>query len=346
MSAIAPTGEARLLADIGGTNARFALQLGDGRIVEQRVLACADFPGIEEAIRSYLAAVSCKTCRHAGIAIANPVDGDEVCMTNHHWRFSVRAVRADLGLDTLLVLNDFAALALSLPRLGDGDVRAIGTGVAREGRVIGLVGPGTGLGVAGLIPVGHRWLALPGEGGHTSFSPSDALEAAILAEVRKTYPHVSSERLISGPGLALIHAAHTALRDGRPQQLTPPEIARGAQDRSCADCVTTVRLFSGMLGTFASNVALTLGSLGGLYLGGGVIGGLGEAFDRALFRQRFVAKGRFEHYLSRVPTYEIVATQPALLGVASALDEALDASGEVGSHAVVSRCGELAMEVA
>lgn len=317
----------RLLADIGGTNARFALETAPGLISEARVLACAAQATLADAVRQYLSDVGIVDIRHAAIAIANPVDGDAVRMTNHHWAFSIEAMRRELGLETLLVENDFKALAMSLPTLGPDELVAIGEGSRRAGGVIALVGPGTGLGVAGLVPVLQggrtRWLPLATEGGHVSFAAMDEREAAVLAFARREFAHVSAERLISGPGLVLIQRAVRALHGASEETMLAAEIAHHARERSCAYSIETAELFSGLLGSFAGNVALTLGAQGGVYLGGGVIGGLGPAFDRARFRARFVAKGRFEDYLQRIATIEITASQPALRGISALLADHL-----------------------
>lgn len=309
----------RLLADVGGTNARFALSTAEGTITAPMVLPCADHTTLESAIRRYLAAQGHPPVRAAAIAIANPVDGDAIRMTNHHWAFSIEATRIALGFDTLLLLNDFTALALALPLLDADEIQAIGGGTRRPNATIGLVGPGTGLGVSGLVRCGDRWQALSSEGGHTSFAPVDDREAAILAIVHCDHLHVSSERLISGPGLVLIHDA-LRVHHGLPTRaITPAGIAEKAQAGDCAICVETCQVFSGMLGSFAGSLALTLGAFGGVYLGGGVIAGLGTAFDRNFFRTRFEAKGRFAGYLAGIATVQITAANPALRGVAAAL---------------------------
>lgn len=312
-----------LLADVGGTNARFALASAAGEIRATRTLPCAEHPTLEAAIRTYLALNGNPAVRHAAIAIANPVDGDAIRMTNHHWAFSIEATRTALSLDSLLVLNDFTALALALPLLDDSELLAIGTGSRRPDATIGLVGPGTGLGVSGLVRCGDRWQALSSEGGHTSFAPVDDREAAILAIVHCDHRHVSSERLISGPGLVLIHDA-LRVHHGLPKRpITPAAISASAQSGDCAVCTETAQVFSGMLGSFAGSLALTLGSFGGVFIGGGVINGLGSAFDRDFFRTRFEAKGRFAGYLARIATVQIVAANPALRGVQAALADHL-----------------------
>jgi len=315
----------RLLADIGGTNARFALEKAPGEIGQVRVYPCADFPGVVQAIQKYLADLKIDRVNHAAIAIANPVDGDQVRMTNHDWNFSIEATRRAVGFDTLLVVNDFTALAMALPMLSGTQYLQVGAGVRRPNAVIGLVGAGTGLGVSGLIPTDDRWLALGSEGGHASFAPSDEREDYILSYARKQWTHVSFERVAAGPGIGLIYRALAAQakKRGAAATLETPAVVKLALAgdplaREALDC------FCGVLGTFAGNVAMTLGALGGIYIGGGVVPRLGEFFVQSSFRQRFEAKGRVAAYLKDVPTYLITIEHPAFLGVAAILADQLD----------------------
>ena len=170
----------RLLADIGGTYARFALETAPGVYTHAAQLRCADHEDFHAAVRAFLDTVPTASVQHAGVAIANPVEGDAVRMTNYHWQFSIEAMRERLGLTTLVVVNDFTALAMALPRLGPTDKRQVGGGPPRERSVIGILGSGTGLGMSGLIPADDGWIALGTEGGHTSFAPRDERELAIL----------------------------------------------------------------------------------------------------------------------------------------------------------------------
>jgi glucokinase len=197
----------RLLADIGGTYARFTLESAPGVFERAATLRCADHEDFQAAVKAYLATLPPGRLQHAAVAIANPVEGDQVRMTNYHWQFSIEAVREQLGFDTLVVVNDFTALAMALPRLSLADKRQVGGGQARERSVIGILGSGSGLGVSGLIPADDGYIALGTEGGHTSFSPRDERELAILNFAWKSLPHVSFERLLSGPGLELIYRA-------------------------------------------------------------------------------------------------------------------------------------------
>lgn len=311
---------ARLLADIGGTNARFALEIGPQQSVAIAVLACADFSSLRMAILSYLSspaviALRAGRIRHGAIAIANPVEDDAVCMTNHHWSFSIAGLRRDLGLDTLLVVNDFSALAMALPHLQPSQRMQIGGGTELAGRTIGLVGPGTGLGVSGIVPVGGRWIALASEGGHVTFAPADALEVEILQQIQCKFGHVSAERLLSGPGLELICRALSG------RTLDAAEITRRAIEGNCTISSRTVDCFCAVLGTVAGNVALTLGATGGMYIGGGIVPRLGALFAQSRFRARFEDKGRMSGYLARIPTYLIVEQYPAFLGVSAMLSE-------------------------
>jgi glucokinase len=321
----AHAGGARLLADIGGTNARFALETGPGRFEAIEVLSCQHYASLADATRAYLAlpqvAALHEGVRHAAIAIANPITGDQVRMTNHHWEFSIEALRQECRFETLVVVNDFSALARSLPHLGEHKLQ-VGSGAPVPDAPLGLLGAGTGLGVSGLIPSAAGWTALRSEGGHVSFSPVNELEVAILQYAWREFEHVSAERLLSGAGVELIYRA-LSHRAGRPDNLTAPEISRRALSGECALCDEVLEAFCGMLGTIAGNLAVTLGAQGGVYIGGGIVPRLGERFLQSSFRRRFEQKGRFSAYLAQVPTYVITAEYPAFLGVSAILSEKL-----------------------
>jgi glucokinase len=315
-----PTQGAHLLADIGGTNARFAIELGPQRFDAVAVLSCAEYPSLADAMRAYLAGPGkehAASVRHAAIAIANPVDGDIVSMTNHHWSFSIAALRHELGLDTLLVVNDFTALAMALPHLGPHQRTQVGGGMPVAGRTIGLVGPGTGLGVSGISPVGAHWAALASEGGHASFAPFDDTEDTLLRELRSLHGHVSAERLLSGAGLEFIHRTLAC------ETLAAADITRRALAGSCSDSARPVDVFCAILGGVAGNVALTLGATGGMFIGGGIVPRLGRLFEQSPFRARFEAKGRLGGHVARIPTYLITEEYPAFLGVSAMLSEQL-----------------------
>lgn len=317
----------RLLADIGGTYARFTLEAAPGVFEHAATLRCADHADFHAAVSAYLGAMPAGQVQHAAVAIANPVEGDEVRMTNYHWQFSIEQMRQRLGLATLVVVNDFTALAMALPRLAPDGKRQIGGGAARERSVVGLLGAGTGLGVSGLIPADDGFIALGTEGGHASFSPRDERELAILHHAWKHLPanhgplaHVSFERLLSGPGLELIYRALAERAGVRAAEgLTAPEITRRALAGADAVCGATLEAFCAMLGTAAANLAVTLGALGGIYIGGGIVPRLGEYFDRSPFRARFEDKGRFSAYLAQIPTWVVTADDATFRGVSAIL---------------------------
>lgn len=310
-----------LLADIGGTRARFALRLADGTLSAPRVVDVAAYPGPVEAIAAYLDELGAPPVRAAALAIAAPVDAGDVRLTNGLWTFRRDELRARLGLTRLLLLNDFTALALALPQLPAQELRQIGGGVALPTAPKAVVGPGTGLGVSGLVHVRGHWLALSGEGGHATLAPADAREAALLALAWREFPHVSVERLVSGSGLPLLHRL-VAEVDGRAAAESSPAAIVDAAIAGDPAAAATIDTFAALLGTLAGNLALTLGARGGVYLGGGIVPRLGERFARTPFRARFEAKGRFAPYLATVPAYVILSPAPALLGAAQALDAA------------------------
>ena len=328
----------RLVADIGGTNARFAIIEAPGAAPTQlRSLRCAEHNGPEAALRAWLEDVGAQLPDLAAFGIATPIDGDAVAMTNHPWRFSVGELRAALGLGRLTVVNDFTALALSLPVLGDGDLLRVGGGEARPGAACALIGAGTGLGVSGLLPAPGGWVPLQGEGGHVTLPACSAREAAVLARLAARHGHVSAERVLSGPGLVSLHEALCGL-DGAPYvERTPAQISALALTGDCRHCAEALDMFCALLGTVAGDLALTLGARGGLYIGGGIVPRLGDLFLRSAFRERFVAKGRFRPWLEQVPTWVILAPHAALTGASAALDSAI----EVGFTALAEPRGRV-----
>ncbi|MBN8776201.1 glucokinase [Thiomonas arsenitoxydans] len=313
----------RLVGDIGGTNARFALQTAQG-LSDIRVLPTADYARFADALLAYLAATGATAVRHVAIGIANPVYGDQIRMTNHHWAFSIAQTRAELGLETFLVLNDFAVLARALPELPAAELVQVGGGSAVPGAPLALLGAGTGLGVSGLIPDGQGgWTPLAGEGGHVSFAPFDEREVAIWRLAHARFGHVSAERLLSGAGMAFLHQALGQIAGQTPPERSAAEITRLALGGSDALCHDTVTLFCTLLGTVAADLAITLGARGGVYIGGGIVPRLGDFFRHCPFRQRFEDKGRTSPYLRDIPVWVIHSPWPALLGAAAALDQFL-----------------------
>ena len=325
MTVANPSSFPRLMGDVGGTNARFAVQEAPGAPPTQVVTyPVVEYATIADALKAYVAQLACARPRQAAIGIANPIVGDFVKMTNFHWAFSIEAVRKELGFDRLLLINDFTALALSLPALQPEHLRRIGTGGTTDPKgAVGLIGPGTGLGVSGLLldTAGHT-VPLGGEGGHVSLAPATAREDRVVAALRDKFGHASAERALSGMGLVNLHEALCAIDGIAAKALDPAGVTGAATAGSDPRCVEAVEIFFGLLGSVAGNLALTLGARGGMYIGGGIIPRLGDWIDRSTFRERFVAKGRFRDYLDGIPTWLIHAEMsPALIGAANALDQ-------------------------
>jgi glucokinase len=253
----------------------------------------------------------------AVFAMALPVDADWVHLTNSPWAFSIEQTRKALGLERLTVINDFSAQALAIPALSPKERVQIGDGEPVEGAPIGVIGPGTGLGVGGLLRIGGTWQPIASEGGHVSLAPRDEVDAAVWAHLRARFGHVSNERVLSGPGLVNLATALAAIEGQELRIEAPRDVTRRARAGRCRFCSEALERFSGLLGAAAGDLALMLCAQGGVYIGGGLVKGLGSLFDAERFRASFVAKGRFEEYLRAVPTYLVTRRDPGLLGAAA-----------------------------
>jgi glucokinase len=312
--------ETWLVGDVGATNARFGLVSRDGRILNWRSHACDHYPNIDDAIAEYLGdRAGLAMPRRAAIAIASAITGDRIAMTNHPWSFSVSALRVRFGFERLEVINDFTAQALALPRLGPADRIAVGGGTSVSNMPIAVLGPGSGLGVSGLVPCHSGWTALTGEGGHTTMPAANDREAAVIAHLRRRLDHVSAERVLSGPGLVNLYNTLAELDGIASKGYTAAQITdlgTRAEDPVCAEATA---MFCAMLGTIAGNLALTLGARGGVFIAGGIVPRLGRYFIDSPFRARFEAKGRFETYLATIPTFVVTHPLAAFLGCAALL---------------------------
>jgi glucokinase len=340
MNAPKPTGSrphpsARVVADIGGSNARFGwLAPGECEPSHVATLAVDQHADLIATMRAYLGGLQATLGAaytppsEASLAVATAVSGDTVDFTNSHWSFSQATLQSAFGLRRLVVLNDFEALALALPHLRPHQLRAHGA-LPPGGGTLAVIGPGTGLGVAGMAATVHGYAAIPGEGGHATLAAGNAFETTLLDIVRRQHEHVSAERLLSGIGLPVLHAAVLEALGGAPAGTSTAEaqhiIASGLAGDSAAR--RTLDVFCALLGSFAGNVALTLGARGGVYIGGGIVPRLGDFFFASTFRERFEAKGRLRPYLKDIPTALITDTLVALTGAAAALDQAEAAPG-------------------
>jgi glucokinase len=274
-----------------------------------------DYETLTEAIDAYLATVPKEACpAEAAIAVAAPVIGDKVTMMNAPWTFSIDAVKTHYGWSALHVVNDFVANALAVPQLQEADFVQIGHGTPADGEAVAVLGPGTGLGVAGLVRCGGKWTAIAGEGGHATLAPMDSREAAIIDILRRQYAHVSAERVLSGPGLANLYDALCELA-GKPAAPLTPERITDLYPGCDPQCRETVMMFFAMLGTFAGSVALTFGARGGVYIMGGIIPKILGTFMQSSFRERFEFRGRYRAYLTDIPTYVVTRPNPAFLGL-------------------------------
>lgn len=317
-----------LLADIGGTNARFGwLAKGATAVAHVQSLKGVEHAGPIAAAQAYLRRLADELGarfappRAAAFAVATAVCGDRIEFTNSGWSFSGAAAQRELGLERLHVLNDFEALALSLPGLTPAQWRPVGPHVPEPASRLAraVLGPGTGLGVAGLVPRGRGgWVAVPGEGGHATLAAADAFESELLAAARRVHGHVSAERMLSGIGLPALHAALAEVL-GRPCEPWAADAIVQAGLGGDELAGRTLDAFCALLGSFAGNVALTFDARGGVYVGGGIVPRLGERFHASRFRERFEAKGRFASYLQPIPTVLITDTLAALAGAAVAL---------------------------
>jgi len=304
-----------LIADIGATHTRCALIDDKGSAVAAESFQSGEFASPRDILAHYLSRrrLSDKLTV-AALAIAAPVTGDRVEMTNLPWQFSQRELRAQLGLSRLLVVNDFAAVAWALPALKSEDLRQIGGGEAIARAPLAVVGPGSGLGVSVLVPFEGNWTVLPGEGGNISIATTTDDEAAIVAPLRDATGFCAAETLVSGPGLARIYE-FLATRAGQDEAVLTPAAVAAAAKANNPVAEQALELFFGLLGTIAGDLALTAGARGGVYVAGGIVPKLIEPLLASAFRERFLAKGRYRPYLEAIPTYVVTAPVPALVGL-------------------------------
>jgi glucokinase len=312
--------EAWLVGDIGATNARFGLVSPAAKVLHWRSYAVDHYPTIDDALADYLdARGDLPMPRKSAIAVASAITGDRVSMTNHPWSFSIAALKTRFGFERLEVINDFTAQALALPRLGPDDRRTVGGGTPAPGAPLAVLGPGSGLGVSGLVACAAGWVALTGEGGHATMAPATDREGAVLDHMRRHFDHVSAERVLSGPGLVNLYNTLAEI-DGVPSRgYTAALITDLGMRGEDPLCVEATAMFCAMLGTMAGNLALTLGARGGVYVAGGIVPRLGRFFADSPFRARFQEKGRFEPYLAAIPTHVVTHEFAAFLGCAALL---------------------------
>lgn len=310
-----------LVGDVGATRARFGVVEPNGELKEVRILPSSKYETLRTAAADYLSGFDAGSRpARAVIAVAGPVYGDRIQMTNRDWSFSVTETCLELGLEVLEVINDFIALALSAPGLADEQTREMRAGRREGDAPIAVVGAGSGLGVSALVPAGTGWVALATEGGHRDLAASNEREWRIVERLQQRFGRVSAERALSGPGLVNLYTAICELEGKETQCAEPEEVVERSLDGSSPLCEEAVEVFSRQLGAVTADAVLTYGARGGVWLGGGVLPGMGPAFHAGLFEHGFLDKGRFRSYVEPVPVRLILDPTAALLGAARALD--------------------------
>lgn len=311
-----------LIGDIGGTNARFALvQPGTTELQSILSLACADYPGVVEAVQDYLERVDATgelAPREACLAFACPVHGERVTMTNNHWDFTKSGVKEALGLDLFKVINDFMGQALGVPHVPDNDLVTIHQGSSVDHAARLVIGPGTGLGMAGVFPARRAWIPLPNEGGHASFAPTDDRELEIYRHFHRRYGRVSVERVLCGQGLLDLYRILGEIEKLPATATSPAEVTQAANAGDALGRDTILR-FLKILGDVAGDAALTLGARGGVYLCGGIVPRLIDWLPHSGFLNAFCAKGRVRPYNEAISVHVVKAPWTGLLGAAEAL---------------------------
>ncbi|AAZ26700.1 glucokinase [Colwellia psychrerythraea 34H] len=317
-----------MVADIGGTNIRLAIASPSDVITDIATYQCAKFANLIDVIRLYIMEkqLEGKTI-NACLAIACPVDDDYISMTNLPWQFSQKDLKEQLKLNTLTLINDYTAIALAIPYLSDSQKVKIGAGEAVSNKAISVCGPGTGLGVATLVPLDNKWHCISGEGGHVDFAPVDELEVKVFSYIYAYKKRVSYEQLLSGYGLEQIYQALVKItNEGKSNNfvagdLSAEIISTNAINGDCILCKQALEFFCKVLGSFAGNLALTANSLGGVYIAGGIVPRFIDFIEKSGFRERFETKGRLSSLTQQTPTYVITETQPGLLGAAAYLNQ-------------------------
>lgn len=310
-----------LVGDIGGTNARFALvQVGGVRPEAVEVLPCADYANLDVAIADYLERTGVGSVSEACLAVASPVRGSQVRMTNNHWRFDINETKAQFGWHAFKVINDFTAMALGVPHVTSDKLVHVCGGAGDSTRPRLVLGPGTGLGVSGLVPISQGWAPLMTEGGHVDFAPTDETEVAILNILRSRFGRVSVERILSGQGLLSLYQAHAEIQGVAAPLDSPEKITAAATEHTDPLARLALRHFCEILGRVAGNAALTVGSLGGVYLCGGIIPRFIEFFLESPFQAGFEDKGRMRPLMEFTPVFIVTEAYTGLLGAAEALN--------------------------
>jgi glucokinase len=317
-----------LVADIGGTHTRYALvegrdeATGSFTVSQSRVFLSADYDSFSMSLEMFLETLSGPRPKNACIAIAGPVGGDTVELTNVDWQFSIEKLKKRYRFDSLLVINDFAALAYSLPFLPENSLFEIKPGETEpEGKrnkgAKVVIGPGTGLGVAALISTGKGYHPVAGEGGHVAIASSNETEQALFKLLRQQQQHISAEDLICGKGLVRLYQLYCRMNEQPVKNLAPDEVTQHALANTDPMCVDALDSFLGLLGSYCGDLALIFGATGGVYLGGGILPQIQPHIGESQFLKRFVNKGVMRKMVKDIPVMLITHRQPAFIGAAA-----------------------------
>ncbi len=308
-----------LIGDIGGTNARFALaDEATQSFADAVTLRCADFDSADSAIRHYLKTVNAQSPAVICLAAAGPIIDQQVRFTNNDWRIAAGELASLFSTPAVRLLNDFEAIAYCIPLLAAPDCRPVGLPdpppLPVDRYTVGIVGPGTGLGAVGLLRRSDRFLAIAGEASHGGFAPESQVQIDVLKALRERFDRVSTERLVSGPGIENVYWALTRIHNENRARLSAAEIFAAGNDNSDPRAAEAVHLFFEMLGQFAGDYALALGATDGIYIAGGIVRRYPELLSTSRFRNGFENKGRYRSIMERIPTQLIVHPEPGLLG--------------------------------
>jgi len=312
-----------LVADIGGTNARFALANVANSSCEQPVLSnqkiykCAEFDGVTSVMETYRDFIGAALPEQACIAIAGPIEGDYMHMTNLDWSVSGEEMRRHFGFKRFKLINDFAAVAYSLVAAGEGSLQMIKDGVAVPNSPRAVVGPGSGLGVAALIPINEKWHPLASESGHAAITSGTDLEAEIIDMIKKRHPRVSAERLLAGNGIIRIHRVLGVINDTSAEKLTCEEITDRALKGDDALCSQAIDVFCGFLAGFTRDVAFFYGASGGITFAGNIMRHIAPLLIRNDFQSRFMLRGVMDEFVAKIPVTLMKIEEPGLLGAAA-----------------------------
>ena len=311
-----------LIGDIGGTNVRFAIaQTGVPEVEYVQTYPCADFQNVVDAIQHYLDQNTMPAPKSICLAVAGPVVDDRVCFTNNPWTISGSELCQVFETESVHLLNDFEAIAYSLPLISIPEMLPVGVLQPQllDSRQfsVAAIGPGTGLGAVGLRKYKNHFTSIVSEASHGGFAPESPEQLEILAVLRKRFERVSSERLVSGPGLENLYWGLSRIHGENPQQLSAPEILLASIDKIDPLAVRVVELFYEILGQVAGDLALALGASDGIYIAGGIAQRYPQLLVNSRFRSGFENKGRHRRLMEGIPTQLIMHKQPGLLGALS-----------------------------